>query len=84
MEHSHFFDFDILGSDEWLDGPDLTDSLQAAASDQTSTSTESSAQNPTLSRPSEPVLHVYMRMYMSGCRKCTLYACDCCKHCRQL
>ena len=33
MEHSHLFDFDILESDEWLDGPDLTDSLQAAASD---------------------------------------------------
>ena len=36
MERSHLFDFDILESDEWLDGPDLTDSLQA--------------QNPTLSR----------------------------------
>ena len=82
MEHSHFFDFDILESDEWLDGPDLPDSLQAAASDQYEYCVERT--KPTLSRPNEPVLmlRVHTRMYMSGCRNCTLYARDCCKYCR--
>ena len=80
MEHSHLFDFDILESDEWLDGPDLTDSLQAAASDQYKYCVERT--KPTLSRPNEPELRVHMRMYMSGCRNCTLYARDCCKYCR--
>ena len=46
MEHSNLFDFDILESDEWLDGPDLTDSLQAAASDQYEYRVERTKPNP--------------------------------------